>query len=289
MFKLIKFQSYSRYLSLFQYVDKMFFLSGKSTMTHAICLGCAGSPLSIGRAPELFKFVKNDKQNEECFIEVDILSNVNSIYTIRRVINSTNKSSFWFLNGEKSKEAAIKDIMNMLSIDMNNLCSFMAQDRVGKFTRLTPKEVLQETLKSISAGSDGNKSLHDIQLELSSFEENKLRSQEVKIAKQSLITQLESQIGQLKGDVDRMNQRQELLNRLEVAKLAEKLFLLEEIDKERQQQQTTLQGLNTDLARANEKISPLEVKERDLKRKQQVADKMIEAAKQSCRKVLISC
>jgi structural maintenance of chromosomes protein 5 len=255
-------------------------------MTHAICLACAGSPLSIGRAPELFKFVKNNKQDEECFVEVDILKK-NEIVTIRRVINSVNKSSFWYLNGVKKKESDIKNLMNTLSIDMNNLCSFMAQDRVSKFTRLTPKEVLQETLKCITySDSDSGKTLYEVQQELANFEENKLKSQEVKTAKQAVILQLEIQMAQLKGDVDRMSQRQELLRQLEVAKLAEKMFSLQEIDKERQTEERVLTDLQTQLAKANERITPLEATERDLKRRQQISEKAVESAKNSCSKVI---
>lgn len=43
--------------------------------------------------------------------------------------------------------------MRQLSVDVSNLCSFMSQDRVGKFTNRTPKELLAETLKCIKQTS----------------------------------------------------------------------------------------------------------------------------------------
>ena len=32
--------------------------TGKSTLTHAICLACGGSPSTVGRSPNLSQFVK---------------------------------------------------------------------------------------------------------------------------------------------------------------------------------------------------------------------------------------
>lgn len=47
--------------------------SGKSTITHAICLACAGKPEQVGRSSEIKQFVKRDKQDSECYVEIDLL------------------------------------------------------------------------------------------------------------------------------------------------------------------------------------------------------------------------
>lgn len=258
--------------------------TGKSTMTHAICLACGGFPAAIGRAPELNKFVKNDKQGEECFIEVDILSTNKSVYTIRRDINALNKQSHWYLNGEKSKEATVKELMNRMSIDMMNLCSFMPQDRVGKFTRLSPKEVLSETLKCISS-SIPNKTLYDIQQELSDVEENKLKNEEEKMRKQTTIEMIETQLAALRGDVEKMTQRKEAIRNLEIAQVAEKLYRLEDFQKNRDTKQFELDELNTVLAQENERIRPLELKEREYKRHQALIERSVETARSEYRKI----
>ena len=62
-----------------------------------------------------------------------------------------------------STKAAIKNLMNELNIDVDNLCAFMAQDKVGNFTLQTPKEVLQTTLKSI-VDTQESKTLYEIQV-----------------------------------------------------------------------------------------------------------------------------
>jgi chromosome segregation ATPase len=89
-------------------------------VTHAICLACGGNGSTVGRSPELNQFVKHGKEGKESFCEVDILR-PGEVATIRRVINSENKGSKWFLNKQKATENQIKGIMNELNIDVNNL------------------------------------------------------------------------------------------------------------------------------------------------------------------------
>lgn len=39
--------------------------TGKSAMTHAICLACGGDPKSVGRSPDLTQFVKRGAEGDE--------------------------------------------------------------------------------------------------------------------------------------------------------------------------------------------------------------------------------
>ncbi len=51
--------------------------TGKSSLTHAICLACNGSPQLIGKSNDISQFVKLGKpKNCESFCEVDILDDV---------------------------------------------------------------------------------------------------------------------------------------------------------------------------------------------------------------------
>ena len=71
--------------------------TGKSSITHAICLACGGNPKSVGRSDDLSQFVKRGNENEGSFCEVDVLAE-NNIQTVRRIINSENKGSKWTVN-----------------------------------------------------------------------------------------------------------------------------------------------------------------------------------------------
>lgn len=114
--------------------------TGKSAMTHAVCLACGGTPQAVGRSDDLRQFVKHGKEQEDCYAEVDLLDN-DVIHTVRRSINSTTRSSKWSINGRSATQTAVKDLMSKLNIDVENLCSFMPQDRVGAFTTQTPQGI----------------------------------------------------------------------------------------------------------------------------------------------------
>jgi len=72
--------------------------TGKSSVTHAICLACGGDPKTVGRSGDLKQFVKRGKEGMEAFCEVDIFRG-NNVVTVRRIINSEKKSSKWTIDG----------------------------------------------------------------------------------------------------------------------------------------------------------------------------------------------
>jgi chromosome segregation ATPase len=93
---------------------------GKSTVTHAICLACGGGGVTVGRSPDIKQFVKKGKEDFESFVEVDIYR-IDAVVTIRREINAQTKSSKWFLNGQKTNQESIKQLLVGLNIDVDNL------------------------------------------------------------------------------------------------------------------------------------------------------------------------
>ena len=127
--------------------------TGKSTLSHAICLACAGIPSSVGRSDDLRHFIKRGKEQQGCFCEVDILTKNDAVVTIRRTLNQENKRSDWKMNSRNSKLGDVKETLNHLHIDVDNLCTFMPQDRVSAFTQMNSKKLLQSTLECIKIDS----------------------------------------------------------------------------------------------------------------------------------------
>ena len=65
--------------------------TGKSTVTHAICLACCGGPKTVGRSTDIKQFVKHNKEGEECFVEVDLFyqpAGEGIVLRIRRILDS---------------------------------------------------------------------------------------------------------------------------------------------------------------------------------------------------------
>jgi chromosome segregation ATPase len=209
--------------------------SGKSALTHAICLACGGAPKSIGRSDDITQFVKRGKEKEGIsFCEVDILGPEN-IRTVRRIINSETRSSKWTMNGRSTTQADVKAFMKSLHIDVDNLCSFMPQDKVGTFTHLSPQGILEKTLQSITVSDD--RTLYDEQIELANYQKQvKTREDEVK-AKEDTVKRLREELEQMQSEVDRMRQRtqlEDLLNLYRVKLVVVKAGECEQLIKEKQ-------------------------------------------------------
>lgn len=196
--------------------------TGKSTVTHAICLACGGEPKVLGRSNELSQFVKHGKQGEEAYAEVDVLDE-KCVHTIRRTINSEKNSSKWTINGTNATKDQVKVILKKLKIDVDNLCSFMSQDKVGQFTQQTPEGILKMTLQCITV-KDTERTLFDEQTELAGIETTKRDQERDLNAKQATFDKKRAELTRLEVEVVNVRQRQvkkELLKKYEVKKVVQ--------------------------------------------------------------------
>ena len=130
-----------------------YFLKFISIYVMFIILLLGGKPAAMARSNDLSQVVKRGKEGENnSYVEIDILVDA-SVATIKRILSCDSGQSKWFYNNRSSSQREVKLLMASLNIDVDNLCSFMPQDRVGKFASYTPKERLQNTLKTIACSS----------------------------------------------------------------------------------------------------------------------------------------
>lgn len=240
--------------------------TGKSTVTHAICLACGGEPKVLGRSNELSQFVKHGKQGEEAFAEVDILDE-NSVQTIRRTIHSESNTSKWKVNGANATKDQVRILLKTkLKIDVDNLCTFMSQDKVGLFTQQTPVGILKMTLQCIAI-KDTDRTLLDEQTELATHEKAKGDQERDLTAKQSTFDKKVSELSKLEAEVANVRQRQEkkeLLKKYEVKKT------VVQAKKDRDTlrvKSDALEKAKQEKEAEEQKIHPLQEAERDAKRK----------------------
>ena len=169
----------------------------------------------MGRASEIETFVMNGEEEGEIEIElVDTEGRKNPI--IRRVIRRgrANKNLF-FLNGESTTGKKIRDLcLQRYYITVDNLCTFLPQDRVGSFSGFDSKQLLQETEKSLSS----TQHLYQIHQEL-------IRDQIDMNGGESQVEVLTARIEQLTGETRRFEREkvrmEERERALEDAKLYE--------------------------------------------------------------------
>ena len=104
----------------------------------------------LGRAKELREFVKHGC--DEATIEIELQGDparreLRRNPIIRRMIKKDNKNSFE-VNGKSIGVKKVQELARSFSIQIDNLCQFLPQDKVVEFAAMTPIELLQSTLRA---------------------------------------------------------------------------------------------------------------------------------------------
>ncbi|KAK6508078.1 Structural maintenance of chromosomes protein 5 [Arthrobotrys conoides] len=178
--------------------------TGKSTLVCAICLGLGFGPEHLGRAKDIAEFVKNG--NDTAIIEIELKGSptdeVNP--TIRRMITRDGSTRYW-IDGKEQPHRAVKQLMKLLNIQIDNLCQFLPQDRVVEFANLGPVPLLRETQRAaapreVLEDHDELKRLHALEIGLEIGLEHDRQS----------INTMEARQKNLERDVARLRERQTL-------------------------------------------------------------------------------
>ena len=242
--------------------------TGKSTITHAICLACAGKPDTLGRSPDLKQFVKHGKEDCESFCEVDILTTdwgAPTVLCVRRYINSKTRGSTYMLNFEQTTEKVIKQKMKELNVDVNNLCCFMAQDKVGNFTRLNAQGIMEQTLQNILSEEDPERTLYDVQQDLNNIEQSKQRKSREVNAKREALQTCGMLINGMQAEVDAMRRHDQHRTMLSNYQIHRTVIETAELRTAVTQKQSLVDAAEMALQRAQDSLGPLEVEERDVR------------------------
>lgn len=196
--------------------------TGKSTILCAICLGLGGQPPLLGRADDARTFIMHEKDIATIEIELAPFPD-KPTHIIRRTIDRNKGSnsrqakgkaaSTYEINGQEVKvDQVSKLVSDTYKIAIENLCTFLPQDRVGSFSGFDSKQLLEETEKSV--GGD----LHAKHMELVKLENEYLNSDgELKNIKDEL-ERLKSEVKDLERQRDLMEERKEMEEKLDLYK-----------------------------------------------------------------------
>jgi structural maintenance of chromosomes protein 5 len=186
--------------------------TGKSSIVCALALALSGSPKILGRADNLAEFVMHEK--DDAWVEVELYV-PGGKFIVRREFSRKNKSgSKYSLNGRSQPEKDIKSRVLALGVQVENLCTFLPQDRVGDFSGYNPKQILSETCKAVEEEALYAKHLELIEADKSCVGREGL---EQKVGDQ--LKQARATNDGLQRDVERMAQRATLLERMRLIKL----------------------------------------------------------------------
>ncbi|XP_027508334.1 structural maintenance of chromosomes protein 5 isoform X1 [Corapipo altera] len=169
--------------------------TGKSSIVCAICLGLAGKPSFIGRADKVGLFVKQGCTKG--LVEIELFKPPGNII-ITREIQVVNNTSSWWINRKPATLKTVEEHIAALNIQVDNLCHFLPQDRVGEFAKLSKIELLEATEKSI-----GSREMYQFHCELKSFRERERELEHLCREKTNSLEKMKQMIERYKQDVDR--------------------------------------------------------------------------------------
>ncbi|XP_030368226.1 structural maintenance of chromosomes protein 5 isoform X2 [Strigops habroptila] len=182
--------------------------TGKSSIVCAICLGLAGKPSFIGRADKVGLFVK-----QGCLkgvVEIELSKTPENII-ITREIQVVNNTSAWFINRKPTTLKTVEEQIAALNIQVDNLCQFLPQDRVGEFAKLSKVELLEATEKSI-----GPPEMYQFHCELKNFREKERELENLCRDKTNSLEKMKQRVERYKQDVERYHERKRHLDLIEM-------------------------------------------------------------------------
>ena len=184
--------------------------TGKSTLVCAICIGLGYKPDNLGRAKSVSEFVKHGAKRSQ--IEIELAADParheeNPVITTR--ITREGNSTEFLINGKKAKKAEVAALVRSFSIQIDNLCQFLPQDRVVEFARLSPVDLLTQT--QLAAAPEHMTQWHE---QLKSMRKDQKTKQAEQQSATEHLKSMESRQRLQEGDVQRLRERSELQERV---------------------------------------------------------------------------
>jgi structural maintenance of chromosomes protein 5 len=185
-----------------------------------MCLGLGGEPRNLGRADDVREFISHGK--DKAMVEIELAPHAGKeVHTFRRVIDRAKGSdrgrgkgsSIFYLNGEQTSSKEIQRVVREdYNISIDNLCTFLPQDRVGNFSGFNPKQLLEETEKSLS----GSQHLYDTHQTLIQLESDlHLGGNKAEIMEKKLKV-MEADFSNMEREKQRMQEKVEALQNIEM-------------------------------------------------------------------------
>jgi len=168
----------------------------------------------LGRSSKVSEFVKLG--HDSGWIEIELKGKPNSKnFIIRRHLASDSEKTTFTLDGRPATATEIHDTMASLNVQVNNLCTFLPQDRVSSFSQMPPNELLKETQRA--AGDPRLIKWHETLIQ--SHKLHKATKDELDRKKESLKRKQEKQ-AQQEREVAQFQARKTLQREVEILSLA---------------------------------------------------------------------
>ncbi|KAE9551236.1 hypothetical protein FO519_005547 [Halicephalobus sp. NKZ332] len=120
--------------------------TGKSTIICGICLASGGSPKLLGRSDNKGDFIKHGKNDGYVEMYLKDAEAKDGVKVFKIHLKQPN-SAFYLINGKKVSLAEVTSEISKYNIQVDNPCTFLAQDKVKSFAEQDSKGLLINTMK----------------------------------------------------------------------------------------------------------------------------------------------
>ncbi|KAK0428672.1 hypothetical protein QR680_010940 [Steinernema hermaphroditum] len=133
--------------------------TGKSSVLCGICLAVGGKPALLGRSDRMDDYVKHGKQ--EGWVEVTIRDHNESKLKKFRIVlrkgtgSKADCTTEYFIDGRKVTHKVVNEVIKEFNIQIDNPCTFLAQDKVKSFSEQNSQKLLENTQKALGVGLYG--------------------------------------------------------------------------------------------------------------------------------------
>ena len=234
------------------------------------------------------EFVKHGSQEATIEIELErdpYRTRRNPILT-RNIKRKDNKSS-WLINGQTSTQKSVIELARSFSIQIDNLCQFLPQDKVVEFAAMNPVDLLKST--QLAAAPP----------EMIGFHEDlkKLRARQKEILSENRgdreqLANLEKKQEMQRADVEMMRQRAEIKRRFgwlercrPIPKYTTAIRQAKEARSRQKQLSSELKDLKAELAPALRRVNDKQLYEREVRALKQQRKKELEDGEKKVLKI----
>lgn len=164
----------------------------------------------LGRAKDVSEFVKHGEK--EATIEIELAADPkrhrrNPI--IECHIKRENNKSTFSIDGKPSNKKAVIELCKSFTIQIDNLCQFLPQDKVVEFAAMTPIELLRSTQRAVAP-----QEMLDMHDELKEHRQKQKTIQAKVRENQDTLENLENRQRMQADDVQRMREREVIKQRV---------------------------------------------------------------------------
>ncbi|XP_069545003.1 structural maintenance of chromosomes protein 5 [Brachyistius frenatus] len=216
--------------------------TGKSSIVCAICLGLAGKTAILGRGDKVGLYVKRGC-HKGC-IEIELFKNDGNV-VIQREIHAENNQSLWMINDKHCNQKMVEEEVKSLHIQVNNLCQFLPQEKVGEFAKMSKIELLEATEKSV-----GPPEMYEYHCELKNFRNKERELENVMKEKANFLEKAKQRNERNKHDVNRYYEKKRHLDVIELLEKKKPWVEYEDARKE-------LEGVKKERDEARKQLSAL--------------------------------